>query len=130
MATFNWIEDADLESAMARLEGRTRRAWEQAPIRQQQNVIDPVRAILLAAASDAMSVEELAMHQQFAAAAQGITTALGHFHHDILTSVPGWGKCAMDGIQLQSDSRRVLATVQNKHNTRETLPRGLARPSV
>ena len=118
MTTFNWIDDADLESALRELQGRVDRAWSRAPIRQRQNVIDPVRTILLAAASDATSVEELAMRQQFAAAAQGITTALGHFHHHILASVPNWERCAIDGVQVQSASRRILATVQNKHNTR------------
>lgn len=116
MSRLSWITDDDLEKIICDVLSRTQKMVVEASVRMKQNVIDPFSSLVMAASMKAEDVNQLVAAQQMSSAAQGISNAVGDFHQQILASVPGFRNHDA-GYDLESETRRILAEVKNKHNT-------------
>ena len=116
MTRLSWITDAALESAVERLQQRTRAAVAKAAQRQRQNVTDPFLSLVIAESLGLREQADLEQRQAVQSATQAISMALGDFHQRVLGSVDGWDNHDA-GYDLECPARRILAEVKNKHNT-------------
>ena len=90
MSRLSWLSDAALLSAVNELKTRASRAKEKAGERMVGNRIGPFASLVIAHTYRVGTREELQILQESALAQSSISSAVGHFHQQILGSINGW----------------------------------------
>lgn len=116
MPTLKWLSDELLDSAVSQLFTRVSIAQERAVENMERNVIDPFASLVTASMSGAETKDELRSLQIQASVAQGVASAVGGFHQQVLGSIDGFHDHDA-GYDLESTAMRIVAEVKNKHNT-------------
>lgn len=116
MSKLTWIDDMVLEDAVFRMLARAKRAEEKAGENMAKNVIDPFTSLVLAATSGMKSLHGLNVAQKMNSLSQGIASAVGAFHQEVLSSAPGFVNHDA-GYDLECEEKRIIAEIKNKHNT-------------
>ena len=111
-----WLPEERLSQALDSLQKAITLASNNSSQRRQKNVIDPFLSLLTAFAFNFKNPEDLNMIKNATAINMSIAVALGHFHQNILGSVPGWNNHDA-GYDLESPSKKIIAEIKNKHNT-------------
>lgn len=117
MARLSFVSDGQLESAVKHLLDVARGAQEKAFQNMGRNVIDPFSVLFQMSGfnitSDVWEKSELRRQAE-----KTLQNHVGVFHQKILGSVSGWHDLGVGQIvDLECDSRQIIAEVKNKHNT-------------
>lgn len=116
MPHLNWITDSNLDSCVERLLLRSSRAVNNAKARIQSNVPDPFMMLCLAHTTKVNNLTDFEKLLAIASSSTGISSAIGEFHQKVLSQVSGF-RDHNAGYDIESDSRKILAEIKNKHNT-------------
>ena len=112
----SWITDEALLKAKDRLMDSARKAVEEADTRQVKNIVDPFLTLLKAKTFDISKQNELEKIQCMESGLRGLSNHVGVFHQQILGSVRGWRNHDA-GYDLESEEKKIVAEIKNKHNT-------------
>lgn len=123
MSILPWIDDASLMRAIDNLLSRSEKAHDNSHKRILKNVIDPFSSLMAASTFDLESSNDLKNMQASNSANHGISSAIGYFHQDILSSISGFSNHDA-GYDLENQNRKILAKTKNKHNTMSASDRG------
>ncbi|MGM0621248.1 MAG: Eco47II family restriction endonuclease [Bacteroidota bacterium] len=117
MSYLSWIKDEDIEAAVIQLLKVTKIALDSSEKKFHKNVIDPFSAIFQIAGFE-MDYTDWIKSEKTRQAQKTMQNHVGLFHQNVLGSVEGWNNLGIgEGVDLVSQSKKIIAEVKNKHNT-------------
>jgi len=85
-----WIENVNFQKAIDKLASRVNKSITESSEKMKKNIIDPFSSILIASSMNLSTKDNLVSMQMNSATLSSISSALGKFHQNILSSVEGW----------------------------------------
>ncbi|MFA6215104.1 MAG: Eco47II family restriction endonuclease [Patescibacteria group bacterium] len=117
MSYLKFISDKNLIFAVGRVVKIIETAEHEAGNNLHKNVIDPFSA-LFHGVTHAITYKEWIEQEKARQSQKTMQNAIGDFHQEILGAIPGWKNLgAGGGLDVASDSMKIIAEVKNKFNT-------------
>ncbi|MES1023613.1 Eco47II family restriction endonuclease [Gloeocapsa sp. BRSZ] len=115
MVYLPYISDNDLRKAVKRVVDCILSTQQRQEAEMYRNVIDPFSAIFDGAVQG-FSLEDWLQKERSRQIQKTVQNQIGHFHENILSSVPGWQKLRQ-GVDICNEERKIIAEIKNKYNT-------------
>lgn len=120
MPELPWISSQQLDNCIVELLGSAHKAKEEASQNVIKNVPDPFAILCLGSIHTFQSTDEIRDLQHSQSTIQAVSTAVGHFHKQVLSHVPGLDDHDEAEYDIFCDEKKIMAKIVNKHNTMDS----------